>query len=162
MKTLIAYYSRSGSTRKVAEALSKALKCDTEEIIDTVNRTGILGYLRSGYGAARKRLTVLEKQKHDQSSYDLVIAGTPVWASNVSVPVRTYLAENRGRFKAIAFFCSAGGSAGKSFASMEEICGLRPKGVLEVITKDMASGAYLQKVEEFGKAIKAHNRRKSR
>jgi flavodoxin len=43
MKTLVVYYSRTGTTRKVAEAIAGILRCDIEEVVDTKKRSGILG-----------------------------------------------------------------------------------------------------------------------
>jgi len=37
MKILVTFYSRSGKTKKVAEAISDILKCDKEEIFDLKN-----------------------------------------------------------------------------------------------------------------------------
>jgi flavodoxin len=43
-KVLVVYYSRTGATRTLAEALAKALQADIEPIIDRKNRSGIFGY----------------------------------------------------------------------------------------------------------------------
>ena len=37
------YYSRSGTTRKIVEALSEALICDLEEIVEDTSRSGFFG-----------------------------------------------------------------------------------------------------------------------
>ena len=47
MKILVVFYSRSGNTRRVAEEIIDALDCDIEELFDTQNLSGALGYLRS-------------------------------------------------------------------------------------------------------------------
>jgi len=48
MKILVVFYSRSGRTKKIAEAISDILKCDKEEIFDLKNRKGIPGFLSAG------------------------------------------------------------------------------------------------------------------
>lgn len=83
-KTLVVFYSRSGATRKIAQALSEALKCDLEEITEPKTRTGVLGYIRSLVEARRKRPSTIRPNKQDVSSYDLVVVGTPVWAWSLS------------------------------------------------------------------------------
>ena len=40
MKILVAYYSRTGTTRKVAETIAGILKCDIEEVLDKKSRFG--------------------------------------------------------------------------------------------------------------------------
>jgi flavodoxin len=42
-RILVVYYSRSGTTRKIAEALSEALACDLEEIVEDKSRAGSFG-----------------------------------------------------------------------------------------------------------------------
>ena len=108
-KTLVVFYSRSGTTRRIAEALSRALTCDLEEIIEPKPRTGFLGYMRSLLEARRKRPSVIAPIKHDVSSYDLVVVGTPVWAWSLSSPVRAYLMTTASQLPEVAFFCTLGG-----------------------------------------------------
>ena len=47
LRTLVVYYSRSGTTRKIAEALSEALNANIEEIVEANDRAGFFGYVRS-------------------------------------------------------------------------------------------------------------------
>jgi len=152
MKCLVAFYSRTGITKKVAEAISKILKCDSEEIFDTQNRAGGVGYFKSGRDSTMKKLTELKKIKNNPASYDTVIIGTPIWAWNVSTPIRTYLSQNK--FKKVAFFCTMGGSGGKkAFKEMEKLCKEKPIAVLELKTAEVADNKHLQKVREFAKKI---------
>jgi flavodoxin len=150
MKTLIAYYSRTGTTKKMAEALAQKLGAETQEIKDTVNRSGAMGYMRSGRDAMKKRLTVLEPLSRQTADYDLVIIGTPIWGWNVSVPTRTYITQEKANFKKVAFFCTMGGSGDdKAFAEMEKIIGQKPTATLALITKDVAKNNFSEKLEKF-------------
>jgi flavodoxin len=49
MKPLVVFYSRTGTTKKVAAVISDYLNGTLKEIVDTVDRSGI-----SGYAAARE------------------------------------------------------------------------------------------------------------
>jgi flavodoxin len=57
MKILIVYYSRTGRTKKIAEKIQYRLNADIDEISDTKNRAGILGWLSAGRDAGSRRLT---------------------------------------------------------------------------------------------------------
>jgi len=57
-KSLVVFYSRTGTTKRVAESISNLLKCDVEEVIDRKDRKGPLGCLKSGSDAMSKKLTV--------------------------------------------------------------------------------------------------------
>lgn len=78
-RTLVVYYSRTGNTRAMAEMISASLGSEIEELIDETNRDGILGYIKAGMDASRKKTTPIAEPKHNPADFDLVIVGTPVW-----------------------------------------------------------------------------------
>jgi len=155
MKILVVFYSRSGKNKKVAEAISDILKCDKEEIFDTKNRKGIPGFLSAGTDANLRRLTAIKEIKNNPSLYDLVIIGTPIWSSNISTPIRTYLFLFKEEFKKVAFFCTRLGSdAEKVFADMKNLIRKTPLALLELTTREVARDQYIQKVKEFIENLK--------
>ena len=125
MKTLVVFYSRSGTTKRVAQEVAKALNADIDEVIDKKSRKGILGFLRAGYDATRGKTTEIEFEK-DPSGYDLVVIGTPVWNGRVTPAIRTYLLRNREKIKNAAFFSTCAGRPGKCLEQMEELWGKKP------------------------------------
>ena len=148
MKVLVVYYSRTGNTRFVAEAIAQSLEADIEEIKDGKNRTGIFGFLRCGYEAIFKKLTEIEVSGKNPEEYDLIIVGSPVWAGRLSSPVRTYLHLYGHKFKNVAFFITYSIGSGKVFSQMEELC-KPPIATLEVKDEEIESGEYMKKVKEF-------------
>ncbi len=155
MKILVVFYSRSGRTKKVAEAISEILKCDKEEIFDTKNRKGIPGFLSAGTDASLRRLTAIKEIKNNPSLYDLVIIGTPIWSSNISTPIRTYLSLHKEDFKNVAFFCTQLGSdAKKIFNDMKNLSQKTPLALLKLTSREVARDQYMQKVKEFIKNLK--------
>jgi len=155
MKALLVYYSRTGHTRTIAEELSKELQCDTEEIIDTVNRSGPGGFLTSGKQATKRELTKIEPAKKDPSQYDIVIIGTPVWALTMSTPVRTYIVENKNKLKRVAFFCTLGGFGVESvFHDLEDLSGKTADGTLAINTPGIKEGSYRDSVKQFSDIIR--------
>ena len=48
-KALVVYFSRSGTTRLLAEGIARAMHADVEELKEQRSRRGLLGWLRSGY-----------------------------------------------------------------------------------------------------------------
>jgi flavodoxin len=150
MTTLIIFYSRTGTTKKVAELISESLTCDIEEIFDEKNRSGTIGYAKAGKDAMRKKLTTLKQYSKDPSSYDLTIIGTPIWAFNMSTPIRTYITENKDKFKKVAFFCTEGNKGGeKCFENMTELCEKQPVAMLELTAKEIKNDLHLAKIKEY-------------
>jgi len=155
MRALLVYYSRTGHTKKIAEEISKELQCDTDEIIDTVNRSGPGGFLTCGRQATKKELTKIEPAKKDPSQYDIVIIGTPVWALTMSSPVRTYIVENKDKLKRVAFFCTLGGIGVESvFHDLEDLSGKKASGTLAINTPGIKEGSYLDSVKQFSDIIR--------
>src|SRR3989338_8550287 len=104
MKALIVYYSRTGTTKKVAEELADRLKADKEEIIDKKNRKGPIGYMIAGKDAMRKKLTKINELKKNPENYDLLVIGTPIWAFTMVPAIRTFLIKIKNYNKKIALF----------------------------------------------------------
>ncbi|MBN1274674.1 flavodoxin [Candidatus Woesearchaeota archaeon] len=147
MKALVAYYSRTGNTQKVGRAIAKRLGADADDIIDRTPRKGLIGWLRGGRDALRKRLTIITTKKRPED-YDLVIIGTPVWAATLAPAARTYLAEHR--LRKVAFFCTYGGKPGRTFKDMESLSE-KPLATLGLRQKNLDDN---RAVKEFCDAIK--------
>jgi flavodoxin len=149
-KKLVVYYSRSGTTRRVAETIAAKLKCDVEGIQDVRSRKGLFGWLRSGREAGRRTLPEIRPTVEDPGQYDLVVLATPVWASSMSSPFRTYVTQNLGKFKRLAFLVTFGGRGfEQTLAGIKELCGQEPVATLTLRTNEVRKGSHTQAVEEF-------------
>ena len=154
MKPLVVFYLRTGTTKKVGEALADLLQCDSEELIDTKKRAGPLGFLRSGRDAARNKLTVLKPLIHDPALYDVVALGTPVWNGLMSSPMQTYITINKSKFNRVAFFCTQGGFENKKlFSDMQALCGRHPASVLALRAAAVKNEEYNERLLQFAGAL---------
>ena len=77
MRKLVAYYSRTGNTKFVAEKIAEQLDADLCEVVDKKNRKGKLIFLTGGFAAMREKLTEIEVT-NSVEDYDLVVVGSPV------------------------------------------------------------------------------------
>ena len=149
MKTLIVYYSRDGGTRKVAKELKTQLEADIEEITEPMERGGPLGWIRSGKEGSSGTIVPINPSKADPSTYNIVAVGTPIWAWNVSSPVRSYLVAMKGKLPRVAFFCTMDSKPGETFKVMEELTGTAPIATMEIMSAEVKSGAYKEKLKAF-------------
>jgi flavodoxin len=149
-KTLLVYYSRTGNTRRLAEAIARELRCDVEEIHDTRARLGFIEFLKSCVEALREHHAKIEAVEHDPKAYDLIVIGTPVWAGSVSTPIRAYLGAHVGSFPDVAFFCTLGhqGSSG-TFLEMQKLVGRPPLARCVVTAREIAAGGFQPRVAQF-------------
>ena len=150
MKTLVVFYSRTGTTRKVGVELANQLKCEYEEIIDLKDRKGPIGWLTSGRDAMQKKLTDIKDFSRKINSYDLIVIGSPVWGGSVCPAVRTFLEKNKDNIKKTGFFCTMGGdNPSKVFEQMEETINKKPLGILSLKTKEVNDNNHIQKINDF-------------
>jgi flavodoxin len=150
VKTLVIYYSLSGNTQKVAEAIAKTFKADINQLEDRQNRTGLLGMLLTIYQVLFSQPGKIRFASTDPSEYDLVILGAPVWIMKLAPPMRSYILKEKDRFNQVAFFCTEGASGAlNAFKAMESLSAKKPVATLEVTEGDIKSGQYLEKTHTF-------------
>ncbi len=156
MKTLVVYYSRTGTTKKIGEEIASKMKSDKEEIIDRKNRKGPIGYILAGKDAIWKKLTKINKFNKNPLNYNLLVVGTPIWGFTLTPPIRTFLTKIKDYNKKVAFFCTMGGFGDeKAFKEMKEILpDAKLKATLSLKTIEVKNKEYSDKLENFVSKLK--------
>lgn len=154
MRALVVFYSRSGNTRLVAHRLAQLLGCDVDEIQTRTLRSGVFGYLRCLAEALAKHPAAILPSRVRPDDYDLVIVGTPVWASSSSSPVRAYLKAHRDQIHKVALFCTLGGAGeGKAFREMERTLRRSAVGHCAIFEREIRSGECARSIDEFAQSL---------
>ena len=136
-KTLIVYHSRTGYTRRVAQALARRLDADIDEIRIVQPLGGAAGYAMCALEAMAGLAPALRPGSRNPAAYELVIVGTPVWFWSLSSPVRSWL-ESRRLPHRVAFFCTMGGSgAQRVFSTMAQLAGKEPAATLALLDREV-------------------------
>jgi flavodoxin len=141
MKTLIIYFSESGSTEIMAKTLSMNLKADIIKIKDLKTRKGFVNKLLSSVDAFRESKTKISPSSINLSNYDLIYIGTPTWANNPAPAIITLVDNCNWKGKDVILFTtmSKKGSDEKTLERLEEKVYLRGGRVIEsfsLLTKD--------------------------
>jgi len=115
MKSAIVYYSYSGNTRKVAQALMEALKQEGEvreiELVPIDETRSFFGQCRRAFWHKKASL---QNVNFDLSGYDHICVGTPVWAFGPTPAINTYLDKCFGvEGKPVILFTTYGSGAGR-------------------------------------------------
>ncbi len=110
MKNVILYYSRTGKTRFLAEKLQQELGGDLVEIRDLKKRKGPFGFLRGAWDAYLGLNTEVAPSGFDLSKYELIILGTPVWASSPTPALNTFLQTCNLMDKKVSLFVTSRGT----------------------------------------------------
>jgi len=108
MKILIAYYSRTGGTEKVAEALKKEFESRGHSVnVEKVKPLKEHSFWYWWNLRMIKGECDIQKPKiKDVSDYDAICIGSPNW-TRLSLPIARYLREIKGlRYKNVGFFAT--------------------------------------------------------
>ncbi len=116
MKKLVAYFSASGTTKKVAERLSKVAKADLFEIkakqpysnadlnwMDKNSRTSL-------EMADKSSRPEIEHKSLNVGDYDVIFLGFPIWWYVAPTIINTFLESYNFAGKTIILFATSGGS----------------------------------------------------
>ena len=91
MKTLIVYYTLEGNTHYAAKKIASKIGADVLRIkpVKTYPKKGFRKFFWGGKSAVMAETPELEPYTFDASSYDRIVFGFPVWAGNVTPPIRS-------------------------------------------------------------------------
>ena len=114
-KILVAYFSASGVTKKVAERLSETIGADIFEILPSVPYTRAdLNWMnkksRSSVEMADRASRPEIQSKTDISAYDLIFVGFPVWWYREPSVIDTFMEQYDFGGKEVVPFATSGGS----------------------------------------------------
>lgn len=107
-KILVAYYSLTGNTARVAHDIAARVGADIESIQDPGHGVGFFGYLKDSLDALRSIPAKIGPLAKDPGDYALTIVGTPVWAGQMTPAARSYLQQTQGRLGKVALFVTSG------------------------------------------------------
>ena len=131
-KTLVVYYSATGSTRKVAEEIASELVADTFEITpvqtytsDDLNWNNNNSRVSKEHNDESLRDVELTKVTPDNwESYDTVLIGYPIWWYIAAWPVNNFVKGNDFTGKTVIPFCtSASSGLGESGSLLQKMAG---------------------------------------
>lgn len=122
-KQLILFYSFEGSTKKVAEYLSKELNIPCEEIkpVNDLKSKGFIKYPMGGGQVVMKNKPELMPIKANLEEYDTIFLGSPIWAGSFTPAIRTLLETGILKGKKIAFFHTSMGGPGRANNKIKEL-----------------------------------------
>ena len=110
-KALVVFYSWSGNTRAMAQAIASELKADLYEIrtVEPYPQA-----YRATVDLAREQLQrgdrpAIRNDVPDLSQYSTILLGTPNWWSHVSMPIFTFMDQHDLSGKVILPFVTHGG-----------------------------------------------------
>ena len=145
----------SGNTQQTAEAIAKEIGADIIRIepVKEYPSAGARKFIWGGMKAMMGEKPPL--QPYDFSGeYDRIIIGTPVWASSITPPLRTFITENKEKLKNkrfAVFTCYSGGGAEKAIQKLKKLLEIESFEAELILTdpKDQPKAEDDAKIREF-------------
>lgn len=155
-KGAIIYYSMSGNAEYIANSIASILDVDLIRVFPKKEypNSGFKKFFWGGKSAVMGETPELEDYEFDETKYDYIIIGTPVWASSFTPPIRTFIKDNKEKLKGkeiSAFVTYSGGGAEKAIEKMRsylEIESFKAKLIL-IDPKNKTLDENTQKINEF-------------
>jgi len=124
MKTLVVYYSLEGNTEYAAGIIASNIGADTLRVdpVKAYPTGGFKKFFWGGKSAVMAERPKLQPYSFQPEQYERIILGFPVWAGNVTPPVRTFVQDNLETLKdkrIAAFACQSGAGADKAFRKLK-------------------------------------------
>ena len=156
MKTAVVFYSMNGNTKQTAEKIAEKISADLIELKPekTYPDKGFKKFFWGGKSAVMGEKPKLLPYEFDSEKYDRVVFGSPVWASNVTPPLRTFIEENRESLKnksLAVFMCMSGSGGEKAISKLRAFLDIAKfeSELILVDPKDKPSEENDKKISEF-------------
>ena len=105
-KTIILYFSKTGTTEKVAEVIASKLGADVYQIVEAVPYTNA----DLNWNNPTSRANIEQGELPDLTSYDQVIISHPIWWGWPPRIIQTVMENLNLAGKRVATFTTSGGS----------------------------------------------------
>lgn len=155
MRTLVLYYSRTGTTRLAAEAVAEAVGAELSEIQAPRYRGAILGYARAGYDSLKRKVPPITTSNAAGAEYEQLVLATPVWTSYPATPIRAFLLTEPPLPNQVALLLTYGGHspAEKAFDELETLIRRKVRTKLALRADEILAGNATDQLATFCKSI---------
>src|SRR5665647_2778600 len=90
MEYKVIYFTRTGTSKRIAEKIAAKLSCESIQITDNMNWKGIIGFLKGGYYASLDKDVDIKTSKKIEAFDELVVV-SPLWAGGIAPAVKVFL-----------------------------------------------------------------------
>lgn len=109
MKSLVVYYSLTGKTKMVAQAIAEALNATLMEITERRPIPIPFVYLSGGFRAMTNRGSKINPIDVDLKQYERIFIGSPTWGSRPAPAVNSFIYQTNFEGRSIIPFFTMGG-----------------------------------------------------
>ena len=124
MRRLVVYYSYTGNTKKIADAIKEQTKSDILELKPQIPFSSDYQTVVDEYqnNSIDNKEVPIKDIEINLDHYDEIIIGTPVWWYTICPVVTTFLKQNDLSNKKVYLFATNAGWLGHTFKDFEKLC----------------------------------------
>jgi flavodoxin len=156
-KPLIVYFTLTGHNKIISEELQKQLNAPVAELKLASERSGIWGFIVSGYENFFDKDAELQPFTTDLAPHNPIIICSPVWMGKLSSPARTFLKNPALKGKDVYIFASFNGHWAEE-KEAEQVKNLAGSGIILKNIYRIVLGKKTE--EEIKKEVIAHLEKK--
>ena len=87
----VVFFTRTGTSKRVAAKISDRLSCEAVQISDNMNWKGILGFIKAGFYSSTNRNVNINIPEKLFDAVDDYIVVAPLWAGGIAPAIRALL-----------------------------------------------------------------------
>lgn len=151
MKVHVVYYSLTGNTARVCQAVADTLGAGISRIEAQEIGHGFWSMMRWGFLTLRGKRIEVSGPQTELAGVDLVVLGGQVWAGRLSVPMRSWLLRKPALPARVALVLTSGDPKRpqRAFDRFAALAGRPVAATLHVSEADAKSGRFDDKVAAF-------------
>jgi hypothetical protein len=143
MKNTVLFFTRTGTSKRIAEKVAKSLGEKPIEITDDKNWSGILGFIKGGYYSAKGK-SINIKVNGDMGDAERYIVVSPLWAGKPAPAICEFLKQVPLNKVYLIITCN-GSDVGKDISKYEDKVG-KFKGKFGIVAKFKDEDARIKEI----------------
>ncbi|KWT73284.1 MULTISPECIES: flavodoxin family protein [unclassified Variovorax] len=153
-KVLVVVYSRTGTSRRLAEQLCSRLGWQLAEIVEERPRSGILGVFRCVLDSLLRRRPAIRYDGPFPKNFDVVVLVSPIWLGRLAAPMRSFVTRRRDHLPDLAVISVAGGTGQFAVAAeIADLVGETPIVSTTFTAREIDDGTCAGRLQFFGAAL---------
>lgn len=154
-RTLIVYYSRTGTARLVAELMAAQSGWQLTEVTDARPRAGFLGDVRCVIETVFGKRAPYRYEGPDLGSFEQIVVLAPIWMGHLAAPMRDFLKDQTllpGHLSVVCVMAARG--AFRAVEEIAQITSMIPSPVLALCQRDVLTGLSHEEVAGFVEQVR--------
>ena len=154
-KVLAVAYSYTGTSRCLAQLLVAQQQWTLAEVREAHPRSGVSGTWRCLLDSIFSRCPEIRYDGPNPREFDAVVLVSPIWASRLAGPMRSFVAVHRASLRDVAVISVKGGRGALNAVATEvsRLIGYPPLMNAAFTTREVEDGSCAGRLQAFGKAV---------